>query len=160
MCRRSQGDNTETTFDALAITASADGGRVRTPAFVMSFSNNHTVAPADMEQMHLALNRERMAVAAIAVADAVAQNNMDTARSVIKAARSVLVGGVAACTPVSNELTELENTLHDADLARICSYDSSMRARTQSNFVSNSTMSPAGKGASGSRYRMGCRKML
>ena len=145
-------------FDALVITATADGGRVATPPLTMVFAQDRAAAtPEEMAQMHLALNRERMAVAALAVAEQLSRREVGTARSVIAAARSVLVGGAAARTPVENELSVLEGSLHDAERARIVSYHSSMRARMQSSLVHSPIATP-GKGASSATYAMQFRK--
>ena len=145
-------------FDALVVTASAAAGRVVTPPFTMAFNKDAVPAPEEMERIHLAINREQMAVAALAVADAMASDRASMAQSVIDAARSVLVGSAAARSPVEEELNVLAGTLHNAELARIISFDSNARARTQTNFASPSRMTYAGKGAAAQHRRMSCRK--
>ena len=144
-------------FDALVVTASAAAGRVTTPPFTMAFTKDAPAAE-EMEHMHLALNREQMAVAAMAVAEAMAEDHHATAKSIIGAARSMLVGSAGARTPVEEELDALAGTLHSAEAARICSFASASRARTQTNFTSPSRMTSPGKGARVAHHRMSCRK--
>lgn len=143
-------------FDALVVTASAEAGRVTTPPFTMAFTKD--TATEELEHMHLALNREQMAVAAMAVAEAMAGDHHATAQSIISAARSVLVGSAVARIPVEEELDALAGTLHSAEAARICSFASASRARTQTNFTSPSQMTSPGKGARVAHHRMSCRK--
>ena len=150
-------------FDALVITATADGGRVATPPLTMAFAQDRAAAtPEEMAQMHLALNRERMAVAALAVAEQLSRREVGTARSVIAAARSVLVGGAAARTPVENELDVLADSLQDAERARIVSYETGSRARAQYSLMSPSRegnmMTTPNQGASIGQDRMQSRK--
>ena len=107
---------------------------------------NATPTTAEAETLHLAINREHLAVAATAVANSLRDGRTEQAVSVIRAARSVLVGSESARTPVGLELTMLSASLQQEGAAQRA-WASAATAATQMDLTFNSPCVAADVGA-------------
>lgn len=159
-------------FDALRITLHASG--TTAPPLVVTFrSTTPSLSVADADALAEACNRERLAVAAAAVAAAsnepshpgVVARRLTSAgspedvrmtQSIVTAARAMLVGSAAARASALSGLAALEAAAGSASASRRA-MELAAASRAQ-NSLFGSPSCVASKGASAGRYKMSCGK--